>query len=163
MKKIALLILILIVIPASLALQYWFYDPEKEIITINYGHPAYLLELGFNQGVNEDQITVLDSTSVIQEEYWKENNLKLHLIGDPNKQGSTKIKSYVKPNIIKRDNEVVKELRANISDFDDDGIMDEIDNCPLSHNPDQQDSDKDGVGDSCEKQESQESRDRRIG
>jgi len=39
---------------------------------------------------------------------------------------------------------------ANFNDSDDDGIRDDIDNCPLAYNPDQQDSDSNGVGDVCE-------------
>lgn len=37
-----------------------------------------------------------------------------------------------------------------ILDTDNDGIPDEQDNCPLSANPDQQDTDGDGIGDSCD-------------
>ncbi|MBN1762221.1 MAG: thrombospondin type 3 repeat-containing protein [Methanomicrobia archaeon] len=37
-----------------------------------------------------------------------------------------------------------------ISDLDDDGVTDQEDNCPLTANPDQTDSDEDGVGDACE-------------
>ncbi len=35
-------------------------------------------------------------------------------------------------------------------DADNDGIPDEVDNCPLDFNPNQADSDGDGVGDACE-------------
>ena len=35
-------------------------------------------------------------------------------------------------------------------DFDNDGIINEIDNCPLTPNPDQVDSDNDGAGDACD-------------
>ncbi len=34
-------------------------------------------------------------------------------------------------------------------DSDDDGFLDTEDNCPLVHNPDQADTDEDGVGDAC--------------
>jgi hypothetical protein len=36
------------------------------------------------------------------------------------------------------------------SDADGDGILDGLDNCPNQYNPDQEDSDGDGVGDICE-------------
>ena len=36
------------------------------------------------------------------------------------------------------------------SDFDGDGIENDKDNCPLDYNPDQKDSNHDGVGDACE-------------
>lgn len=35
-------------------------------------------------------------------------------------------------------------------DSDDDGVLDELDNCPFVFNPDQTDSDGDGVGDACD-------------
>lgn len=39
---------------------------------------------------------------------------------------------------------------AEIPDQDNDGIGDNIDNCPAYHNPDQADRDNDGVGDACD-------------
>ncbi|MFV1871862.1 MAG: fibronectin type III domain-containing protein [Oleiphilus sp.] len=36
------------------------------------------------------------------------------------------------------------------NDLDDDGVNNDIDNCPLSPNPDQTDSDNDGAGDACD-------------
>ena len=36
------------------------------------------------------------------------------------------------------------------SDSDGDGVPDEVDNCPLTPNPDQLDSDGDGIGDACD-------------
>ncbi|MEP1096641.1 MAG: thrombospondin type 3 repeat-containing protein [Cyclobacteriaceae bacterium] len=41
-------------------------------------------------------------------------------------------------------------IAMNKSDFDNDGVADGEDNCPDTSNPDQQDSDGDGVGDACE-------------
>jgi hypothetical protein len=35
-------------------------------------------------------------------------------------------------------------------DMDNDGIKDDVDNCPCNRNPDQRDSDGDGVGDACD-------------
>lgn len=35
-------------------------------------------------------------------------------------------------------------------DMDDDGVMDGKDNCPMNYNPDQTDSDGDGIGDVCD-------------
>jgi rhodanese-related sulfurtransferase len=37
-------------------------------------------------------------------------------------------------------------------DTDEDDINDDLDNCPTVSNPDQQDTDQDGVGDACEEQ-----------
>ena len=39
---------------------------------------------------------------------------------------------------------------SNYTDTDGDGVYDEIDNCPTVYNPGQDDSDGDGIGDSCE-------------
>ncbi|NRB38161.1 MAG: S8 family serine peptidase [Pseudomonadales bacterium] len=36
------------------------------------------------------------------------------------------------------------------NDFDNDGVLNEVDNCPLTPNPDQLDSDNDGAGDACD-------------
>ena len=36
------------------------------------------------------------------------------------------------------------------TDGDYDGILDDLDNCPLSYNPDQQDEDNDGIGNCCD-------------
>ena len=41
-------------------------------------------------------------------------------------------------------------VELNLSDVDKDGIMDDQDNCPKSYNPDQADTDKDGIGDVCD-------------
>ena len=39
---------------------------------------------------------------------------------------------------------------STLSDFDGDGIADEMDNCPTQYNPDQADGDGNGVGDVCD-------------
>ena len=48
------------------------------------------------------------------------------------------------------ENWYVRAVR-NASDPDNDGIFDPVDNCPAISNPDQLDSDGDGVGDACDK------------
>lgn len=42
-----------------------------------------------------------------------------------------------------------KGTQPPVSDMDGDGIVDGSDNCPDNHNPDQADSDGNGVGDAC--------------
>ena len=41
-------------------------------------------------------------------------------------------------------------VELNLTDVDKDGILDDVDNCPKSYNPDQLDADKDGIGDVCD-------------
>ncbi|MEY4987407.1 MAG: hypothetical protein RL567_1186 [Bacteroidota bacterium] len=49
-----------------------------------------------------------------------------------------------------RMDENIDIVELNLSDLDKDGILDDVDNCPKSYNPDQADTDKDGVGDVCD-------------
>jgi hypothetical protein len=49
-----------------------------------------------------------------------------------------------------RMDENIDIVELNLSDLDKDGILDDVDNCPKSYNPDQADADKDGIGDVCD-------------
>ncbi|WP_424963737.1 thrombospondin type 3 repeat-containing protein [Ekhidna sp.] len=49
-----------------------------------------------------------------------------------------------------------KDEDPPLPDTDEDGIVDEEDNCPLVSNPDQADSDGDGIGDVCEDDEDED-------
>lgn len=44
---------------------------------------------------------------------------------------------------------VTLEGTRSDGDFDDDGLADNVDNCPCKYNPEQEDIDQDGLGDSC--------------
>ena len=49
-------------------------------------------------------------------------------------------------------NNVARAVVAGLVDSDQDGIIDAEDNCPAAFNPDQTDSDSDGIGDECEEE-----------
>lgn len=59
--------------------------------------------------------------------------------------------------VVRRSSQFAPELPANWDspmpdpeDWDRDGILNDVDNCPLRFNPDQADMDGDGIGDACE-------------
>ena len=54
----------------------------------------------------------------------------------------------------------VSNCRINTDDFDADGINDDDDNCPFTPNPDQADSNGNGIGDACDPDDNQEDDDR---
>jgi choice-of-anchor B domain-containing protein len=47
------------------------------------------------------------------------------------------------------DDEANSEIILEIIDADNDGVIDNVDNCPNTSNPDQIDTDNDGIGDAC--------------
>lgn len=44
----------------------------------------------------------------------------------------------------------VTNVAARLRDTDKDGVADNVDNCPKAYNPDQKDSNKNGIGDACD-------------
>ncbi|MCG8882870.1 hypothetical protein G1L02_06815 [Tenacibaculum finnmarkense] len=54
---------------------------------------------------------------------------------------------------------IIKSLTyyRNITDFDEDGVLNSTDNCPNKYNPNQNDKDNDGKGDVCDTQDNRDS------
>jgi len=45
---------------------------------------------------------------------------------------------------------VTCDCESTCTDTDEDGVCDDVDNCPETYNPDQEDTDGDGIGDACD-------------
>ncbi|MFH1641872.1 MAG: hypothetical protein ABIC04_03150 [Nanoarchaeota archaeon] len=92
-------------------IQNWEYDEDDELLIIRYLHSRHDVEIYYDEP--EHNVKIIDTTSLIFNEGWEENKLKLTLEGSPDDQGITKLKSEVKPAKIRIDDKLLKEVSMN--------------------------------------------------
>jgi len=130
----------------SLALPYspqtdkaWMFSPCGDLWAIAYEESNLFRAYKTLDGSHADDGAVFNSTDHGFFQVKAEDNLTDHLVYY---QGGTQLTLPLADN--------VAALACEI-DTDNDGILDEVDNCPLVHNPDQIDiNPANGVGDACE-------------
>ncbi|WP_456378049.1 thrombospondin type 3 repeat-containing protein [Lutibacter sp.] len=119
-------------------------DPEPRTFSVQLRDPS-----------NNNIITTLYtfSTDDNEESFYGDTGYQTHTISLSNYVGLT-VRLYFEeiipqeftgPGQIEFD-----AISISMSDTDDDGIYDCVDNCPETYNPNQEDADEDGIGDACD-------------